>query len=360
MSAIPHGCPNATLWRPSCKRRGCAFCGIFWARNWRSVLEQNFGAAGVPVVTIAITAPGAERLPWDDHYCYETRGKRRPHRHEGPKGCRVMERQAREWSDVCVWNWQKLRQAARLATKRELARKYGGDGFVPWIIARVWEPQKRGVPHLHLVMPFGSDVEQDAAWTFLAHLRRLAPSYNFGAVQHRRAGAAGAKRGDRGPDLQPIAAADAARYLSSYLTGRNSSRKASIRENIADPKMPRGLIWLTPKLTRVTKVTMRTLRRARHLAAALDGRCEPPIFGTYVEAITTVVVLRKVRPKRAGPLADGFDVDEALRFAAIVDAYEDRYRLRPLFYESDRLRERTLQLGQWAFRETAAPVAVAA
>jgi len=329
-------CPNGTLDRPSCKRRGCRVCGPRWARDWQRVLAVNLSALGGPVATIAITGPGAHRLPWDEDHC----AHRRPHRHSGPRGCRVQQRACREWCDTLTYRWQLLRQAARLATKREL-------GFAPpWVLCRVWEPQKRGVPHLHLVVPFGSFEEKKAASVFRRHLQRLVGEYDFGHVQH---------------ELQPIAGREAARYLASYLAGR-TSKKGSIRENIADPRLPLSLLWLTPKLTRQTLVTMRTLRRARHLWAHLDGRCELPVWSGYDEAVRVAVAFRTVYPQRAGPLGP-VDVDDALAFARLVDAYEQRNRLVPPFYERELIAARSLELGRWAFRLTAAPaerVAVAA
>src|SRR5581483_9145233 len=99
-----------------------------------------------------------------------------------------------------------------------------------WILERVWEPQKRGAPHLHLVVPYGTPRERKVAQIFRAELARLAPKYGFGHVQGK---------------LAPISGEDAARYLASYLTGRRR-KKSSIRENIADPRLPKSLLWETP------------------------------------------------------------------------------------------------------------------
>jgi hypothetical protein len=298
----PDRCPNGSLWKPSCKRRSCSFCGPRWARDWQRVLGVNLEAVGVPVATIAITGPGADRLPWDEDYCLERRvGKR--HRHSGGRGCRVQQRALREWSDTLTYRWQLYRQAARIATKREL-------GYAPpWVLCRVWEPQKRGVPHLHLVVPFGSPYEQQAARVFLKHLKRLAGDYDFGHVGRHK-----------GPDLQAIEGREAARYLANYLAGRTNS-KTSIRANIADPLLPRSLLWLTPKLTRETMVTMRTLRRARHLWAAAAGVCPVPRWAGLEEAVQIVTVFRRIYPKRAGPPGD---VDGALAWAHSIAAAVDR------------------------------------
>lgn len=291
----PDRCPNGTLWKPSCKRRSCSFCGPRWARDWQRVLGVNLDAVGVPVATIAITGPGADRLPWDEEACKQ---RAKNHVHSGRRGCRVQQRALREWCDTLSYRWQLFRQAARLATKREL-------GYAPpWILCRVWEPQKRGVPHLHLVVPFGSPVEQQAARVFLKHLKRLAREYDFGQVGRHK-----------GPELQPIEGREAARYLANYLAGR-TGKKTSIRDNIADPKLPRSLLWLTPRLTRKTLVTMRTLRRARHLWAASSGLCDVPRWRDLVEAVRIVGVFRSIYPQRAGPNGD---LDGALAWAASIN-----------------------------------------
>ncbi len=251
------------------------------------MLAVNLEASGVKVATIAITGPGADVLPW---------ACTKDHRHSGPKGCRVQPAPLRMWAESMPFMWQRLRQAARLATKREL-------GYAPpWLMTRVWEPQKRGVPHLHLVVPYDTWPERKAANTFRRHLARLAPEYGFGRVQK---------------DLKPIAGSEAARYLANYLTGR-TSKKGSIRENISDPNLPRSLLWLTPRLTRETMVTMRTVRRARLVWAAWEGYCQVPRWsGGLVEAVRVAAVFRSIYPKRAGPAVD---VDAALRWAAAYDA----------------------------------------
>jgi hypothetical protein len=292
------------------------------------VLEQNLDALGGPVATIAITGPGADRLPWDEYRCR----LRRPHKHSGKRGCHVEEAPLSRWCETLSYRWQLLRQAARIATKREL-------GYAPpWIVARVWEPQKRGVPHLHLVVPYGTFAEKRAADVFRKHLARLVGEYDFGHVQGK---------------LAPIQGRDAARYVANYLGGR-SGKKSSIRENIADERLPRSLLWLTPKLTRETLVTMRTLRRARHLWAHLDGRCEPPVFAGYVDGLVTSVVFRKIYPQRAGPLSPGLDVAAEVEWARTIDAYELERNLKPPFYEEKKLRERAFKIGRWALGATAA------
>jgi hypothetical protein len=245
----------------ACKRRFCPRCGVSWARAWATVTKENLEAYGGPVAMVSITAPGIEVLPWDCD---------RDHQHSGPKGCRVKQDYADVWAEHARDNWKRLRDAAR----RSLIR---AGVEPPRILQRVWEPQKRGVPHLHIVLGMATEAERTAASLYVDELARLAHDYVFGFVDRR---------------LDVISAAEVGRYLSGYLLGRRSKKKASIRENIADPRMPRSLIWMTPVLTRITYVTMRRLRYARWVVAALAGRCDvyPELEGDFAMEVAKVCV----------------------------------------------------------------------
>lgn len=311
-------CPRATMWKASCKSRGCPVCGPRWARNQRTKIASNLEYMGGKFATIAITGPGKKGLPWDDHYCFVERGMR-PHKHSGSvHGCRVDQRRLREWCASLTYRWQRLRQAAQKAT-------YEAVGERVWIVERVWEPQKRGVPHLHLVVPYGTPAERKVANVFRANLAKRSHDYLFGNVQ---------------AELHPISGEEAARYLASYLAGR-TRKKNSIRENIADPRLPKSLLWETPVLSSVsesprmvawrerygiklgTGVTMRTLRRMRHLWACIEGYCdELPRWSGMTEAVLIVAVLRRINPKRAGPLRE--DWGAALEYARAADRQQEK------------------------------------
>jgi hypothetical protein len=324
----------------TCKRRGCPRCGVNWARDWFNVNSHNLRAYGGAIVMATITAPGEGRLPWDEAHC----SHRRPHQHRGPAGCRVEQRVAREWAESLTWRWEKLRGAARLATRRDLADPHTGElGPGPTILERAYEPQMRGVPHLHVVLGYRTEAEKDAAHLFVGHLKRLVGQYDFGFADGR-----GKKKGLRNAraietrfdvELRPMGGEDAARYLSNYLTGRNAKKKTSIRQNISDPIMPRSLIWLTPALTSSTSgerlqairirmgiahgtgITMRMLRRARHLFAALEGRCIMPRWRDTGDAIATLAVFLQVFRKRPPPN----DLAPAFAFAKKSDRQVKHY-----------------------------------
>lgn len=246
-------------------------------------MRANLEAYGGPVLMIAITPPGTDRLPW---------ACTKEHDHEGPKGCKVDGEAADEWSYAARANWKHLREAARKATMAAV-------GLKPTLIERVWEPQKRGIPHLHIVLGMATEAEKIAAHRFVDELEARTGEYDFGFVQQKR---------------EVMGAAEASRYLVGYLLGR-SKRKGTIRENIADPRMPRSLIWLTPALTSLkrggTGVTMRTLRYINWYFAALRGRCAvyPRLYGELY--LTIARVAAKVEPKKAR--APGEDEERAFR-----------------------------------------------
>ena len=64
-------------------------------------------------------------------------------------------------------------------------------------------------------------------------------------------------------------------YSSSYFV-RGAKEKATLQENARNPYMPHLLIWVSPKVTKLTGITMRNLRRLRHLWAIRSGLCPPP------------------------------------------------------------------------------------
>lgn len=312
----------------TCKRRDCPRCGQAWARDWLRNMETNLAAYGGAVVMLTITAPGEERLPWDEHHCRVVQGRTRHKTHRGPIGCRVQQRAAREWSDTLSWRWAKLRGAAQLATKR-------ATGQQAVILERAYEPQKRGVPHLHVVLGYRTRADQEAAHVFVGHVKRLVGDYDFGFADGR--GSAARSRGIKtrpavemyGVELRPMLGENAARYLASYLTGRagKAKKKGTIRENISSPVMPRSLLWLTPKLTskeqaitsdgRPTGVTMRMLRRARHLFAAAKGLCPAPLWRDVVDAAETALVYRRAFTRRLG--GDDPPPEKVIELATAID-----------------------------------------
>jgi hypothetical protein len=338
-------CPRGNIWNPSCKRRDCKFCGPRWSRNWELIFQLATDHYNRSVVMVAVTPPGEERLPWDEEWC----SHRKPHQHKGPSGCRVQERAAREWSDTAGERYKLIRDAAAKFTRR-----HGPQPVT--LIGRVWEPQRRGVPHLHIVLGYGVLVERISANLFVAYLKANASEYDFGWVEQPW----DAKRCNRDHvdengrhvhdpahgcrvKLSGITGAEAARYLVRYLTGRSKKKKATIRENVSHPNMPTSLIWITPRLTSLkrggTGVTMRTLRRSRHLWAVAKGRCEQwPRWKGVREAVIVGWVCARVFARK-GESGEPPPLEPLLRMA---DDMQSRFDALPAGYDVVEQREKLI------------------
>ena len=93
---------------------------------------------------------------------------------------------------------------------------------------------------------------------------RLGRRHGFGFVGEKAGRSRQLMSGDR-----------AAAYLWSYSV-RGTGSKATLQENARNPHLPRMLIWVSPRLTRPSGVTMRNLRRCRQLWAVRRGLLPPP------------------------------------------------------------------------------------
>lgn len=266
-------------WR-ACRRRSCKHCGPKWLAMQSQKMRLNLGAfcgeAG-RVVLISLTAPGADLLPWACD---------KDHKHAGSYGCVVERRCAVAWAEAAPEMWKRLRDAAKRAVDR------AGLPVDALVVERVWEPQKRGVPHLHVVAGARTPRELEAAERFHQELRRLAPEYGFGPQLHL---------------TRPMDGREAARYLGGYLLGR-SRKKGTIRDNLNDRLMPRLLVWETPAIGSISRsermvewqqrlalrggtgVTIRRLRYARWYLAALKQKAHYPKVRRGVEVIAVAKV----------------------------------------------------------------------
>lgn len=108
----------------SCRRRQCCGYAPLWAGDQRRKLFENLGAYAGECVVLAVTAPGADQLPWDAKHC-QARGE-----------------------TMCT--------------------------------AGLLELQRRGVLHVHPVLGFRTPAERHAAHLYSQYLFGLAPSYGFG------------------------------------------------------------------------------------------------------------------------------------------------------------------------------------
>jgi hypothetical protein len=288
----PHGrrrqCP--TPWGSTCKARYCPRCGTPWGRDQRKRLSGNLATKtleaadhGRVVAMIAITPPGADVLPCSELTC----GHKGEHEQRGTKsGCRIAAGASRAWHESLSFRWSRLRDAAR--------RRVSRAGLTCPTLAQVWEMQTRGAAHAHVVVPYESDDEIAAARIFAEALAELAPRWGFGFVD---------------TNLEPWKGHDAAYYLAGYLIGGNNGRKPALREAVRTaaaggyfPKLPTNLVWVRPALTKITGLTMRNLRRVRHVIAAAKGLCPPPQWRDQDEYLAVRQLVRAIFGERAPPV----------------------------------------------------------
>lgn len=220
-----------------CRRRTCPGYGPIWAGDQRRKLFENLDAyEGAAVRLGAVTAPGKLLLPWDLDHC-RLLGD---HRCSGELGCRVNPDLAKAWNDTASEQWSRLNRTAYQRVQREL-------GLKPWVLARVFEMQHRGVLHVHPVLAYGTYAERRAADRYLDLVDELAPHYDFGFRERKR---------------RVMPARAAAAYLSSYfVTGKKE--KITLQKSVLAEGMPRSIIHVSIKLTQATGCTMRELRFRR-------------------------------------------------------------------------------------------------
>src|SRR5215218_1138935 len=111
LSSTGRGCSS----RRRCRKRSCAHCGPIRADDeWRK-FHDNLVAYGGGVVLVAVTAPGADDLPWDANFCGSD-----DHKHSGPRGCRVHEEAANGWNVTASARYGRLFKAAAATADRLL------------------------------------------------------------------------------------------------------------------------------------------------------------------------------------------------------------------------------------------------
>lgn len=262
----PH-CGRSTVASATCKRRTCPGYSRLWALDWRIVLLENLIAYGGKAVMFTLTPPGADVLPWDRSKCGHAEGKC-----SGPAGC-VVERAARwRWNASFPRRLQRLYESAQQATVREV-------GVRAFVLAKGVEAQKRGALHAHFVIGCESALELRACKAFRHHLERLgrARRYSFGHLNAKF--------------VKPKSAREAAAYLSSYfVAGRG--HKAPLTEAVTNPEMPSRPLFVSRRLTRVTRTTMRNKRRQRHLFVCNRLGLSMPSWWEDPEARVDVLALQ--------------------------------------------------------------------
>jgi hypothetical protein len=189
---------------------------------------------------VVVTAPGVDGgLPWDESRC-SVEG---PHRHSGDLGCRVLQPAADLWNDRSRRWWTQLHQAAQLATLRAV-------GSRAYVVFKIPEVHKRGVRHWHVLLGYTTPLERAAVDRYLRELDERSPRYGFGFCLPPRERDAGTGAG-------------AAYFASYFVDGKGG--KASITEAVKSPVLDGCSIYVSPRLTTRSGITMRSLRLRRYL-----------------------------------------------------------------------------------------------
>ena len=261
-------CGGSLYGHMPCKRRICPRYGPLWAYDWRIVLLENLIAYAGKAVVYTLTPPGADVLPWDRSRCSHPENLVC----SGERGCLIEEGARRAWNETCQTRLSRLYETVQAAVKREVGMRAN-------VLMIAKEAQKRGAVHFHYALGVESALELRAAKAFRRHLERLSrkPRYVFGHVN--------------GKFVRPRPAREAAAYLSSYFLG-GRGHKAKLTDAVRNPELPRLPLYVSRRLTSVTKTTMRNKRRQRHLWVCLARNQPKPSWWNDLDARTDVIALQ--------------------------------------------------------------------
>ena len=159
--------------------------------------------------------------------------------------------------------------------QQRVAREFRRRAFV---IVRVWEPQVRGAWHVHLAVSVKAPGDVIAAAQLGSHLRAHAARHDFGDVL-------GYGLADRSGTINRRVYANGrstGRYLAGYFVDDPTSSKPSLLESVRRASWtPRRAVWVSPRLSRRSGITMRILRLSRRMWAARRGLCAYPDWTRY-------------------------------------------------------------------------------
>jgi hypothetical protein len=116
------------------------------------------------------------------------------------------------------------------------------------LIARPWELQRRGILHVHPLVGYSTPAEKAAADVYQRELAARAARHGFGYVDRKR------------QVREPSAAAA---YLSAYFVAGKKG-KMTLRESVQSRSMPQSIVYVDPKLSQHSGITMRSLRLRRY------------------------------------------------------------------------------------------------
>lgn len=214
-----------------------------WAKDRQISILGPLNAYAGPVGMVTITAPGADVLPWACAGEHD--------RHSGLVGCRVDPVAAERWNDSAAYRFRRM----WLALRNELRL----EGTL--ILAKVWEPQARGVGHLHQAVP----LEHHAA--IVGWLKAHAGDFGFGFVDGSsriRPGASGGRVGA---------------YLASYLG--SAGKVDAVIQAISDGVIPARSFFVAPAIS--GGLTMRALRLRRRAWCVLNAGAPVPMWASAIE-----------------------------------------------------------------------------
>lgn len=254
-------------------------------------------AYGGRSILFTVTAPGRDRLPYDDSLGLNE-GKRQ-----------VARRPGREWNITCGKRESKLYRKAAQATERRCGRR-------PMLLSKSFAFQKRGVLHGHLVLGAETPSELNAAHVFMDEYEKRAAAHGFGDVDRAGWVIEGKRR-------ETLPANRAAGYISKYVT-KDGATGPEVLETAIHPEAPARIMYVKAGLS---PWTMQALRRVRFaymliLRSLGGGWVVRDLAQTpgEVEEIIEWITRHMHPPPTDGAATDGTDARErardARRFAA--------------------------------------------
>jgi hypothetical protein len=190
------------------------------------------------VALVTVTAPGTDfGLAWDPAGCSHPAGEKC----SGKKGCRVVPHVADRWNANAESNFSRMHRAAA----GRVRRRFGSGSLVA---AKTWELQRRGLLHLHMVVPYRPGRERARADQYVTALKEIGGRYGFGFSDLKR------------PPRDHHGGFYAAAYAAKYV-GKATSEKSHAVKRPA---------YVGRWLTALSGVTMRALRWRRYLYRKLQ------------------------------------------------------------------------------------------
>lgn len=162
------------------------------------------------------------------------------------------------WNAEARGEWRRL----HLRASRGVRQRDDYPGSEWRVLFRAWEYQKRGLLHLHLVLPYATVAQQALTDAYVLRLWELAREHDFGYVM----------AGDtstpptwaRAPKVKPARGEDAARYVCKYVASAGAGKEGM--RDVAKRTAQRGsVLYVSRTLTARSGVTMSGLRNRRRI-----------------------------------------------------------------------------------------------